>query len=94
MRTMTAREANQAFSKLLAEVDSGEEVVITRRGRPIAIVKPYGDAEAEARRKAGEELVAFLEKGLDLGGLRINREELYAERDDELEARRRKSSGR
>ena len=40
MRTVTAREANQHFSKLLAEVEAGETVVITKHGRPGAEFKP------------------------------------------------------
>ncbi len=36
MRTVSAREANQAFSKLLADAASGEEIVITRHGKPVA----------------------------------------------------------
>ena len=34
MRTVSAREANQGFSKLLQSVAEGEEVLITRRGKP------------------------------------------------------------
>jgi antitoxin (DNA-binding transcriptional repressor) of toxin-antitoxin stability system len=40
MRTVTAREANQNFSRLLAEVEGGETVVITRHGRPVAEFRP------------------------------------------------------
>lgn len=40
MRTVTAREANQNFSKLLADVEQGETVVITKHGRPVAEFRP------------------------------------------------------
>ena len=40
MRSVNAREANQAFSHLLAEAEAGEEVVITRRGKPVATLGP------------------------------------------------------
>ena len=40
MRTVTAREANQNFSKLLADVEGGETVVITKHGRPVAEFRP------------------------------------------------------
>jgi len=44
MRTVTAREANQSFSKVLAEVENGETVLITKRGKPVAkLVREYGD---------------------------------------------------
>ena len=34
------REANQRFSKLVKAVKAGEEVVLTERGKPIAVLKP------------------------------------------------------
>lgn len=33
---ISLREANQHFSRCIAAVERGEEIVITRRGRPIA----------------------------------------------------------
>jgi prevent-host-death family protein len=36
------REANQHFSKAVKAVKAGEEVVLTDRGRPIAVIKPLG----------------------------------------------------
>jgi prevent-host-death family protein len=41
MKTITAREANQSFSKWLGEAERGLEIVITRHGRRIATLKPY-----------------------------------------------------
>ena len=38
MRTVSAREATQAFSKILADAAGGEEIVITRHGEPVAPV--------------------------------------------------------
>jgi prevent-host-death family protein len=40
MRTLNAREANQQFSKLLAAVEAGETVVITKKGKPVAEMRP------------------------------------------------------
>lgn len=34
------REANQHFSKAIKAVRTGKEVVLTERGRPIAVIKP------------------------------------------------------
>jgi prevent-host-death family protein len=34
------REANQQFSRLMKAVRGGEEVLLTERGRPLAMVKP------------------------------------------------------
>ena len=79
MRRVSLREANQNFAKLIADVEAGEEVVLTRRGRPVARLSPEpavrrGDPEWQA---AYERMVTRLEKGVDLGGLRVNRDELH-----------------
>ncbi len=41
------REANQRFSKAIKAVRSGKEVVLTERGRPIAVIKPIKEENAE-----------------------------------------------
>ncbi|HVH56930.1 MAG TPA: type II toxin-antitoxin system prevent-host-death family antitoxin [Vicinamibacterales bacterium] len=41
------REANQQFSKAIKAVRAGKEVVLTERGRPIAVIKPIKDADTE-----------------------------------------------
>lgn len=40
MKTANIAEAKSHFSALLAEVEAGEEVVITRRGKPVARLVP------------------------------------------------------
>src|SRR5689334_7055623 len=40
MRTVGAREANQQFSRLLKEAESGREITITRNGQPVARLGP------------------------------------------------------
>lgn len=37
---MGLREANQHFSRAVKAVKAGREVVLTERGRPIAVIKP------------------------------------------------------
>jgi prevent-host-death family protein len=34
------REANQRFSKAVKAVKAGKEVILTERGKPIAVIKP------------------------------------------------------
>jgi prevent-host-death family protein len=41
------REANQRFSALVKVVKAGREVVLTERGKPIAVLKPLSDADGE-----------------------------------------------
>ena len=40
MREVSVREANQNFSRLIADVEGGETVIITKNGRPVAKVAP------------------------------------------------------
>ncbi len=45
MSTCTVAEAKAHLSELLARVESGEELVITRRGRPVAHLSPIRPAK-------------------------------------------------
>lgn len=40
MKTATVREAQHHLAKLLAEVEKGEEIVLTRRGRQVGKLVP------------------------------------------------------
>ncbi|HUE88747.1 MAG TPA: type II toxin-antitoxin system prevent-host-death family antitoxin [Vicinamibacterales bacterium] len=53
------RAANQQFSKAIKAVRAGKEVVLTDRGRPIAVIKPIRDAESQDTR-----LQAMADEGL------------------------------
>ena len=44
MRTMSIREARQKLKILLDDVAAGEEIVLVRRGKPVARLVPAGDA--------------------------------------------------
>ena len=63
-----AFDAKTHLSSLLDKVSRGAEVLITRRGRPIARLIPAGRAERAAAESAIEELRA-LRTGLKLGNL-------------------------
>ena len=41
------REANQKFSKAIKAVKAGKEVILTERGKPIAVIKPLEQAKDE-----------------------------------------------
>ena len=54
------REANQHFSKAIKAVRAGKEVVLTERGRPVAVIKRINDEdgpEAALQAMADEGLV-------------------------------------
>lgn len=56
---MGLREANQRFSKAMKAVREGEEVILTERGKPIAVITPV--------RKSGN--VASIMHKLEQSGL-------------------------
>jgi prevent-host-death family protein len=43
LRVVTVREANQSFSRILAEVETGETILITKNGRTVAELRPHPD---------------------------------------------------
>jgi prevent-host-death family protein len=85
---VTAREANQQFSRILRDVAAGAEIVVTRRGRPVARIvpaQPSGERQLTPEQEAAHgRTMQRLRKGWDLGGGKFNRDELY----DEILARR------
>ena len=66
--TVGAFEAKTHLSALLDRVEAGEEVVITRHGRPIARLVGAG-ATDRARAAAAFEMLIAMRKGTTLGGL-------------------------
>jgi len=63
-----AFEAKTHLSSLLDKVTRGEEVLITRRGVPVARLVAAGQAEHAGTERVIEEIRA-LRSGLKLGGL-------------------------
>lgn len=61
-------EAKTHLSSLLAKVARGEEVLITKRGKPMARLVPAGRGDRADVAEAVRELRA-LDEGLRLGGL-------------------------
>jgi prevent-host-death family protein len=80
MRSVTAREAHQSLLRLLSAVEGEEEIIITKHGRPVAVIRPYearpNSPEHNAAIKAAIEM---MERGVDLGpDLRMpSREEMH-----------------
>jgi prevent-host-death family protein len=69
MKTITARDANHRFSDLLSQVERGEEVVITKRGHPVAVLSPYRVPAMTAERRAAiAHAIAVMTKGLPWDG--------------------------
>ena len=79
MRNVGAREANQHFSELLREVESGKEVTITRNGKPVAKISPAWRTTKmdRDRQQAIDEMVAMMKRGMSLGGKGFTRDEMH-----------------
>jgi prevent-host-death family protein len=57
MTTIGAFEAKTHFSQLIAEVEKGQDYIVTRRGKPVAKIVPFPaekESFAEGIRKLGE----------------------------------------
>ena len=77
MRSISAREANQSFSRVLSEAENGDTVVITRRGRPVAVLAPYASHGSRAREQAIDRAIELMRKGFPLGDRRFTRDEMH-----------------
>ena len=66
VESVTARDANQGFSRLLARVEQGARFVVTKNRRPVARIEPAGEDEAAAagrRAAAAARLEALMAGG-------------------------------
>lgn len=71
MRELGVLEAKNRLSELLDAVERGEDVIITRRGRPVAkLVPAVGGVDREKARRAAES-IRERRKGVTLGGISI-----------------------
>jgi prevent-host-death family protein len=68
MSPIGAFEAKTHLSELLDRVEAGEELVITRHGRPVARLVPVADAQQQRAAEAVKRLRAW-RGGATLGGL-------------------------
>ena len=68
-KTISLREANQAFARCIREVEAGEEYVITRKGQPVArlVPVPHKRVLTPEQEAALVRAVAIMEEGWDLG---------------------------
>jgi prevent-host-death family protein len=90
--TITLREANQRFSRCIRAVEAGEEFIVTRDGKPVAKIAPVSGARVltPEQQAAWERTKARMAQGWPIGAHKGMREEIYQDRLDELDARRRR----
>ena len=80
--TISARDANHQFSRLMREVASGKEFVVTRNGIPIARIVPEPAPDGrrrltEEQEQALAESVSLLRRGQPLGIDYLDRASLH-----------------
>jgi len=76
---VSIRDANQHLSRYLERVEQGAEIIITRRGKPIARVLPIESRPrlSGEQQAARERLRERMERGYALGGAQVDRETLH-----------------
>ncbi len=71
MRFVGAFEAKNALGSLLDLVERGEEIVITRRGKPVARLVAEDTMENRQRSRQALEDLIEMRKGVSLRGLTV-----------------------
>jgi prevent-host-death family protein len=79
-RQITLREANQRFAQCVRAVEAGEELVITRNGRPVAKLVPIAAGRrvlTPVQQAAWERARAIMEEGWEIGAGPLDRDALH-----------------
>lgn len=71
LKTFGVFDAKNSFAKLLKRAKSGEEITITRRGKPVARLGPFKTKSAVIERRQAINHLRKRQKRLSLGDLKI-----------------------
>lgn len=76
---VSLRDANQHLSRYVEAVERGEEIIITRRGKPVAKIVRIVESQrlTAAQRAIRERMLARMRKGYHLGGQVPSRDQLH-----------------
>ena len=79
VRTITLREANQSFARCIRAVEAGEELVITRNGKPVARLSPIPGRRVltPEQEAAWERTKRRMEEGWTIGAGPLDRDALH-----------------
>ena len=81
MAAVSIREFNANISKVIARVEAGETLDITRNGKAIAELRPKGRVRDAAWWKAYDEMVEVMRKGIPGKIGKITYEDKYGDAD-------------
>lgn len=73
------REINQNLSKYIRSLESGDDIVITKHGKPVARLVSFTEASplSSDQKDALKRLRGHLKNGFYLGGKGVDRDSLY-----------------
>ncbi|MBA3813761.1 MAG: type II toxin-antitoxin system prevent-host-death family antitoxin [Alphaproteobacteria bacterium] len=76
---VSLREVNHHLAEYIHSVEMGNEVIITRRGKPIAMIVPLKKVAqlTSQQQKSRKNLLSLMEKGLSLKGETFSRDSLH-----------------
>lgn len=63
---ISADDAGRNFDRLLAQVEAGQSLTITRDGRPVAIVTPVEPDTANDRDMLRQKMMEMMRKGIPI----------------------------
>ncbi|MCR4318458.1 MAG: type II toxin-antitoxin system Phd/YefM family antitoxin [Planctomycetes bacterium] len=85
--TVSIAEGKKDFSKLINEAaENHEDIVVTKRGKPVAVIVSFEDYKLDARHRAYLNILKLREQVSPPG---VTSEEILQESKDELERRSR-----
>lgn len=76
---VSLREVNHHFSQYIHSIEKGDEVIITRRGKPIVKMTAFKqDVRLTSQQeKSRKNLLSLMKKGLSLKGETFKRSDLH-----------------
>ena len=78
--TVSVCQANREFLALVSRAERGEEILITKHNKPVAVLSPYRSPSTTAKRKrAIQHALRLMKKGLPWGDAlpRFTRDEMH-----------------
>jgi len=74
---VSLREVNQNLTRYIKAAESGERIVITRRGKPVALLSPVPSRKPSLSAEQQAALQRILSQNYHLGGRAPSRDELH-----------------
>jgi prevent-host-death family protein len=74
---VSLREVNQHLTRYVKAAEAGERIVITRRGKPVALLSPLPPEERSLSADQEAALERILNQSFHLGGRAPSRDELH-----------------